>query len=312
MSKQGKKIEDIDQLLAMAGSNLSILEEEVDIKVQKEYFEMVNLLSKRTENYQKTSKQYLENINDLYDDTIDPEIKKKMLVVLATLDDVSVYRAIENFSKQDTPLKKWAIIALQQSRMLLQSTLLDDPGVFISTGLGGQGLLLRYFCVFFYRVPGDLPSFQQNTLKNEAETAINNAQGCIESTEFKGNYAVMLLLLPLKTELQPLFAGIIDECNQYGNFLHENMIITNVKKFPVFNHHGSCHAIFRFENVRKLVRNFFYYFENLFGFFHIKQTTLSLISNNGIHFSLIPFPVAILPNKVNHFSWFEHCQRSSF
>ena len=217
MSKQGKKIEDIDQLLAMAGSNLSILEEEVDIKVQKEYFEMVNLLSKRTENYQKTSKQY-------------PEIKKKMLVVLATLDDVSVYRAIENFSKQDTPLKKWAIIALQQSRMLLQSTLLDDPGVFISTGLGGQGLLLRYFCVFFYRVPGDLPSFQQNTLKNEAETAINNAQGCIESTEFKGNYAVMLLLLPLKTELQPLFAGIIDECNQYGNFLHENMIITNVKK----------------------------------------------------------------------------------
>ena len=218
MSKQGKKIEDIDQLLAMAGSNLSILEEEVDIKVQKEYFEMVNLLSKRTENYQKTSKQYLENINDLYDDTIDPEIKKKMLVVLATLDDVSVYRAIENFSKQDTPLKKWAIIALQQSRMLLQSTLLDDPGVFISTGLGGQGLLLRYF------------SFQQNTLKNEAETAINNAQGCIESTEFKGNYAVMLLLLPLKTELQPLFAGIIDECNQYGNFLHENMIITNVKK----------------------------------------------------------------------------------
>ena len=42
MSKQGKKIEDIDQLLAMAGSNLSILEEEVDIKVQKEYFEMVN------------------------------------------------------------------------------------------------------------------------------------------------------------------------------------------------------------------------------------------------------------------------------
>ena len=216
MSKQGKKIEDIDQLLAMAGSNLSILEEEVDIKVQKEYFEMVNLLSKRTENYQKTSKQYLENINDLYDDTIDPEIKKKMLVVLATLDDVSVYRAIENFSKQDTPLKKWAIIALQQSRMLLQSTLLDDPGVFISTGLGGQGLLLRYFCVFFYRVPGDLPSFQQNTLKNEAETAIN--------------YAVMLLLLPLKTELQPLFAGIIDECNQYGNFLHENMIITNVKK----------------------------------------------------------------------------------
>lgn len=160
MSKQGKKIEDIDQLLAMAGSNLSILEEEVDIKVQKEYFEMVNLLSKRTENYQKTSKQYLENINDLYDDTT-TRIKKKMLVVLATLDDVSVYRAIENFSKQDTPLKKWAIIAVQQSRMLLQSTLLDDPGVFISTGLEVKGYYCGISVCFFIRVPATYPLFSK-------------------------------------------------------------------------------------------------------------------------------------------------------
>lgn len=230
MGKQGKKIEDMNQLLAMAGSNLNILEEEVDIKVQKEYFEMLNLLSKEMEDYQSLSKQYLENINDLFDSAVDPEIKKKMLVVLATLDDVAVYRSIENFSKQDTPLQKWSIIALQQSRMLLQSTLLDDPGVFISTGLGGHGLLLRYFCVFFNKITGNLPAFQQNILKNETETAITKAQGNVESIEFKEEYTIALLLLPLKTELQPLFTGIIDECNQYGHFLHENMIITNVKK----------------------------------------------------------------------------------
>lgn len=127
-----------------------------------------------------------------------------MLVVLATLDDVSVYRAIENFSKQDTPLKKWAIIALQQSRMLLQSTLLDDPGVFISTGLEVKGYYCGISVCFLSAFPATYPLFSKILLKNEAETAINNAQGCIESTEFKGNYAVMLLLLPLKTELQPL------------------------------------------------------------------------------------------------------------
>lgn len=149
---------------------------------------------------------------------------------MATVDDVTVYRTIENFSKQNTPLQKWAIIALQQSRMLLQSNLLDDPGIFISTGLGGHGLLLRYFCVFFYRTPGDLQTFQQNILTTETETAIKTAQGSIEHVEFKNDFATMLLLLPLQTDLQPLFAGIIDECNQYGNFLHENMIITNVKK----------------------------------------------------------------------------------
>lgn len=230
MSKQEKKIEDINQLLAMAGPNLSILEEEVDIKVQKEYFDMVNILSQQSNDYQELSKQYVENINDLFDENISPEIKKKMLIVLATIDDISVYRTIENFSKMDSPLQKWAIISLQQSRMLIQTNLLDDPGVFISTGLGGQGLLLRYFCVFFNRLPGQLQSFQQNILKNETETAITAASGQIESVEFRDKYTIMLILLPLQADLQVLFSGIIDECNQYGHFLHENIIITNVKK----------------------------------------------------------------------------------
>ena len=230
MEKQGKKIEDIDQLLAMAGSNLNILEEEVDIKVQKEYFEMLNSLARETKNYQALSKQYLENINDLFDENITLEIKKRMLVVLATLDEVTVYRAIENFSKQASPLQKWSIIALQQSRILLQSTLLDDPGIFISTGLGGHGLLLRYFCVFFYKIPEHLPAYQQNILNNETEAAIHKAKGQVEFMEFKKKYATTLLLLPLTTELRSLFTGIIDECNEFGHFLHENMIITNVKK----------------------------------------------------------------------------------
>ena len=159
MSKKSeKKIEDISQLLAMAGANLNILEEEVDIAVQKQYFAMQETLSKSQEDYQNACKQYVENINDLFDDAIDEEVKKRMLVILATVDDISIYRAIENFSKQDTPLKKWAVIALQQSRMLIQSTLLDDPGVFISTGLGGQGSL--FLCVRKpkYRRTGRLPA----------------------------------------------------------------------------------------------------------------------------------------------------------
>lgn len=230
-SRKGKKITDINELLAMAGSNLNILEEEVDINVQREYFDLLHQLGSDQQHYQELCKQYGENINDLFDPEIDEEEKKKMLVILATVEDVAVYRTIENFSKQKSSLRKWGIIALQQSRMLLQSTLSDDPGVFISTGLGGHGLLLRYFCVFLNRIPGQLQDFQKTVVKNETEAAVTPFQGKIEKIHFTEDYITMLILLPINIDLQPLFTQIIDECNQYGNFLLDNMLITNVKKW---------------------------------------------------------------------------------
>ncbi len=229
-----KKIEknwkNINEFLSQAGPNLNILEEEVDISVQKEYFDLVNILSKNPEKYQDLCKQYIESVNDLFDESVSPELKKRMLVILATIDDIGIYRAIESFSKLETPLQKWSVIALQQSRMLIQSTLLDDPGVFISTGLGGQGNLLRYFCVFLNRSEDSLQEFQRHVVRNETESALKPLKGVIEQMDFFNGYSTFILLLPLETNLKTLFESIIDECNQYGNFLHENMIITNVKK----------------------------------------------------------------------------------
>jgi hypothetical protein len=39
-----------------------------------------------------------------------------------------------------------------------------------------------------------------------------------------------MVILPLKALLKDIFRGIIDECNQYGDFLDEDMVITNVKR----------------------------------------------------------------------------------
>lgn len=228
--KIGKNWKDINEFLSNAGDNLNILEEEVDLAVQKEYFDIVQELSQKPRQYKQLSSRYVEEINTLFDESADPEIKKKMLVVLASIDDISVYRAIEAFSKTDTPLKKWAVIALQQSRMLIQSTLLDDPGIFISTGLGGQDGLLRYFCVFLYRNKEALQEFQQQIVYNETAAALKPCKGVIEQIQFFEAYCTLLLLLPLNADLKSLFEKTIDECNLYGNFLHENMIVTNVKK----------------------------------------------------------------------------------
>lgn len=225
-----KNRNNINNILTKVGSNFNILEEEVDMKVQKEYFSLIKSLTTNTDEYQEICKKYIEEINELFTQNISDDVKKSMLTILATIDDITIYRAIENFSKQDTPLKKWATISLQQSRMLIQSTLLDDPGVFISTGLGGQGTLLRYFCVFLNRKEIPLEGFQQKILKDETEAVITKEHGLIEQIDFLNKYTTMSILLPLNVDLEELFINLIDECNEYGNFLDKSMIVTNVKK----------------------------------------------------------------------------------
>ena len=224
-------ISNMKQLLSIADEKVNILEEEIDVQVQKEYFALLNKLNKNVNARTQLTQEYIERLNDLFDDTIDIEVKKEMLILLAAIDDVTIYRTIEHLSKQDSPIQKWATIALQQARMILQSSLLDDPGYFISTGLGGQGSLLRYFCVFPYRNKEELADYQKNILKNELALMLQKQNGSFENIEFYNRFSTASLLMPLKTDIPQVLADVIDECNIYGHFLVENILVTNVKKF---------------------------------------------------------------------------------
>ena len=92
--KIGTNWQDLNALLSNTGDKVNILEEEVDLTVQKEYFEIAYELESSTKNYKELSSQYLEEINNLFDDSVDDETKKRMLIVLSNIDDISVYRAI--------------------------------------------------------------------------------------------------------------------------------------------------------------------------------------------------------------------------
>ena len=96
-------------------------------------------------------------------------MEKKILCDLAFIDDVKAYRRIEKFIESASgTLKQWATLSLQESRMLLQSSLLDEQQVFISTGLGGKGKKLRYFVVFLSVNENEmLSSTQQKLLKDD-------------------------------------------------------------------------------------------------------------------------------------------------
>lgn len=228
---EGKNITSFEELLALAGPNFNILEEEIDIEIQKKYIAMSDEI-KRRHDFAILQQKYLHDDSPLFDETIPDKAKKEILVILSYIPEPKAYRSIEQFSKLDTPLKKWAIVSLQQSRILLQSSLLDDPGIFISTGLGGQGGLLRFFIVLLHATPQGLEEYQINLMRTEIQSAITKAQGVVEEIEYTPAYTTLLLLLPLQIDLPAVLNGIIQECNQYGHFLRNNLLITNVKKIP--------------------------------------------------------------------------------
>ncbi len=226
MMEEEDLYEDIQRILEELPDNFNILEESIDIEEQIEYFENSKKLRE-----QDIKRELPENYNELFLLPTSVESKKEILVSLALVADVKAYRIIEDFVKEaDESMRNWALLALQESRMLIKSTLLDEKQIFISTGLGGKGKKLRYYVVFISRQQGSvLTKTQQKLLKDELIFALKQENGDFESIDFSEGFAASLLLLPIKVNLKDFFNELVNECNQYGNFLEEDLILTNVK-----------------------------------------------------------------------------------
>jgi len=210
--------------------HFNIFEEEIDVNVQMEYYKYMEKIAQEIED----ETDLPENAEILFSSDSSEEDKKKMLVLLSNVNEVEAYRTIEKFVKSgDKNLRPWAIIAMQQSRMLLESSLLDEKSVFISTGLGGKGNKLRYFCVLFAKDTEELTDSHKKILKNEIEFAFKDVDAELEKIEYTSSITCFKALIPIEANLRELFDNIIAEVNNYGNFLKQNMIVTNVKSLTI-------------------------------------------------------------------------------
>jgi hypothetical protein len=218
--------QNIQKVLESLPDNFSILEEQIDIDIQVKYFDVAN----RVRSKQKAV-QCFTNREELFSNEVSEERKREILLSIAAIDDVKAFRTIEKFvALAKGEIKQWAILAFQESRMLIQSSLLDEQQVFISTGLGGKGQKLRYYVVFVNKNRNEILSgTQQKLLKNELIFEFNQNDGEFETMDFSEGFSTVLVMLPLQSDIKKIFRNVIDECNQYGDFLDDDMIVTNVK-----------------------------------------------------------------------------------
>jgi hypothetical protein len=209
----------------MNETSINILEEHINTNSQLEYFKY----SRNIKSY-KSEEEIIRDKDFLFDQHLSIDEKKRTLRELASLNNVEAYRTIEKYlNYPNIKLYDWACIALQKSRLQIESKLLDESKVLISTGLGGKGHKLRYFIVLF--TPNGIPlnKNQQGIIKKELEFFLKQKDAELEDIEIEGSFASILAMIPIKIPPQPLFRKVIEECNIFGTFLFPDFIITNVK-----------------------------------------------------------------------------------
>ena len=216
----------IRELLGTTPVNFNILEEKIDIDLQMQYFEFSKNVKKSL-----NQEEILKSKEDIFDSDLPEKTRMTRFAELASLESVEAYRTIERYIKSPIfTLKQWAILALQESRMLLESRLLDENQVFISTGLGGKGTKLRYFVVLLLKEGKEFSELNRKIIRNEVEMVLHKFNGEIEKISFTGGYATIMVIMPLQVPIKQIFRESVKECNLYGNFLKPNFIVTNVKE----------------------------------------------------------------------------------
>ena len=206
------------------GSNISIFEEGINGEL---LFEFVEFLSNSKPNDFKSDD--LDNdIDELFNENTSIERKKTLLVILSFRDDIKAYRAIEKYSKTaDDELHSWSLMILQQSRMVIEGALTNENRIYVSSGMGGKGDKLRYMGVFSLENKDEIFSdFQMNLVKKEIEFTLNKNEGELENVEFYSKYITFTFLIPLDVTFIKILETVIDDCNEFGNFLSEDVFVT--------------------------------------------------------------------------------------
>lgn len=215
----------IRELLGQIPDKLAIIEEPIPMETQILYFES----SKRFKN--NFDKNEILNAAGLLSV---PEVpaneKKEILAKLASIDTPEAFRHIEKYLLHaENDIRDWAKLALLESRMLLESSLLDQNQILISSGLGGKENKLRYFIVVFLNDGFAFDDTRKKVVNNEFDPVLLKMNCELEGIRFYKNYLTLTVLIPLEVSIKDAFTMAIFECNQYGNFLSENFIVTNVK-----------------------------------------------------------------------------------
>jgi hypothetical protein len=221
--------DNFDKFLRDTDGDCRILEHQVPIETQMEYFVYSQRLRELLPEDSEMAFDQFASV--LFDSAGALSQKKTILSALAVSKEVRAYRMLQEYVQNpDKELKDWAQMALMESRVILESELTDERQVYISSGLGGKGNKMRFYILLLSATGKQLVDYQQQVIEREFAFASQKEDCEIEELTIKTNYIELMLLAPIQKNIKRFIEKIVTECNQYGDFIANTITITNVKK----------------------------------------------------------------------------------
>lgn len=217
--------EDIQKFLENIPDQFDILEKGIDFNVQIEYTEYSHSFDRG----ELTEKETHGLGNILFRPETPIEGKKKALVLLSHLGTILAFRIIEKYMLNcDKHLDQWAALALQECKMLLESSIMEISTGFISSGLGGLANRMRYYFLVLPLTDKLFTTIQTEIIRDEFQLVCKELNCILEKTNFSGNYVGMTILVPMDVAVGTVIDNGIKKCNELGEFVFEFYYVTNM------------------------------------------------------------------------------------
>ena len=233
MKEEGDVFKKFRDSFSRMEGHFHILEQRVPVELQMEYFKYSENVRKENRPPRPLSEDECETLYNtlLTEETTDKTEKRYLLSQLATSKSVRAYRLLEEYTQHPDPeVIDWAYMALMESRISLESDFSDEKQIYISTGLGGKGEKLRFYVLMTSKGKKPFQEYQRQTIEREFAYYLPKTDCEIERLTIGEQYVELVFLIPVRTDIKATLDRVINECNQYGDFLSNVFTITNVKE----------------------------------------------------------------------------------
>ena len=231
MKEEGDVFKKFRDSFSKMDGHFHILEQRVPVELQMEYFKYSEQVRKERAKPDLNDMDYTAFRESLSNPESTTDYKKYILSMLATAREVKAYRMLEDYVQHpDEDVSNWAYMALMESRISLESELSDEKQIYISTGLGGKGEKLRFYVLMLSRDRKPFLEYQRKVIEREFAYFLPKADCEIERLTIGEQYVELVFLIPVRADIKLTLDKVINECNQYGDFLSDIFTITNVKE----------------------------------------------------------------------------------